>query len=190
MLVDGNYDSAGAFALEAAEEFGWYCRNTGFNPFTAEGKKTAAFEIREAISSGELPHSSEKPLRIFVSVGDGNFISGIHKGFKDLRELGILEHSPIMYGVQSEGSAAIACAWETDTEEVMAVKADTLADSISVDMPADGVRALRAVRETGGRYVTVSDRRILKALGSLGRVGIFSEPAGAAAFAGYMKALE
>ena len=95
-----------------------------------------------------------------------------------------------MYGVQSEGSAAIACAWETDTEEVMAVKADTLADSISVDMPADGVRALRAVRETGGRYVTVSDRRILKALGSLGRVGIFSEPAGAAAFAGYMKALE
>lgn len=190
VLVDGNYDSAGALALEAAEEFGWYCRNTGFNPFTAEGKKTAAFEIREAISSGELPHSSEKPLRIFVSVGDGNIISGIHKGFKDLRELGILEHPPIMYGVQSEGSAAIARAWETDTEEVTAVKADTLADSISVDMPADGVRALRAVRETGGRYVTVSDRRILKALGSLGRAGIFSEPAGAAAFAGYMKALE
>jgi threonine synthase len=187
ILIDGTYDDAVALAVEAGNEFGWYCRNTGYNPFTAEGKKTAAMEIWEQII---LPRNLDLPLSVFVSVGDGNIISGIHKGFKDLHALGWLEHMPRIFGVQSEGSAAIAHAYEAKTEEINPVSADTLADSISVDMPSDGLRALRAATQTNGGYIKVSDDEILQAIASLGLVGIFAEPAGAAAYAGVVKALE
>jgi threonine synthase len=195
ILVDGTYDDAFDLTIKCAEEFGWYCRNTGYNPFTAEGKKTAAFEIWEWWQDAhakwheefgeDLDHS---PLTVFVSVGDGNIISGIHKGFKDLFQLGWLPRIPRMIGVQAEGSAAISNAFHGNTETITPVSAKTIADSISVDLPRDGVRAVRAVKETGGTYVNVSDEEIIKAIAELGRVGVFAEPAGAAAYAGLVKA--
>jgi threonine synthase len=190
VLVEGNYDQATALSLEVSRELGWYCRNTGYNPFTAEGKKTAAFEIWEAVRGGSIALSEGAPLSIFVSVGDGNIISGIHKGFRDLEDLGWLEFRPRIFGVQAEGSAAVARAFQAGTERIEAVRAATVADSICVDMPADGLRALRAARQTGGAYITVKDQQILNAVAELGRVGVFAEPAAAAAFAGYLKALE
>jgi threonine synthase len=126
-------------------------------------------------------------MTVFVSVGDGNIISGIHKGFKDLLQLGWLPRIPRIIGVQAEGSAAVANAFHGNTETVMPVSAKTIADSISVDLPRDGVRAVRAATETDGTYITVSDDEILKAIAELGRVGIFAEPAGAAAYAGLVK---
>lgn len=188
ILVDGNYDSAFDLTIEAANEFGWYCRNTGYNPFTAEGKKTAAFEIWENV----LLHLSghHKPLCVFVSVGDGNIISGIHKGFKDLKDLGWLDQMPRIFGIQSEGSAAVANAYFAGTEDVQPVSATTLADSISVDLPRDGVRAVRAATQTDGAYITVADEKILEAISDLGKVGIFAEPAGSTAYAGLKKAVE
>jgi threonine synthase len=185
-LVDGTYDQAFDLSIQAAEAFGWYNRNTGFNPFTAEGKKTAAFEIWEQVIRS-LPEGRE-PLTIFIPVGDGNIISGVHKGFKDLKALGWLEQMPRIVGVQSEGSAAVANAFHSGSEEINTVQADTLADSIAVDLPRDGVRALRAAKETGGSYLTVPDEDILTAIAELGRVGIFAEPAAAAAYAGLVKA--
>jgi threonine synthase len=187
LLVDGSYDQAFDLSIQAAQEFGWYCRNTGYNPFTLEGKKTAAFEIWEGVLSGQV---FERPLAIFVSVGDGNIISGLHKGFKDLETVGWLEQMPRLYGVQAEGSAAIANAFRAGTERIIPVSADTLADSISVDLPRDGVRAVRACRQTGGAYLTVSDAEILAAIAALGKAGIFAEPAGAAAYAGLVKAVQ
>lgn len=194
LLVDGNYDQAFDLSIQAAEEFGWYCRNTGFNPFTAEGKKTAALEIWEFLIYRE---AFEEPVNVFVSVGDGNIISGLHKGFKDLLELGWLEHMPRIFGVQSEGSAAVANAFaayveagSTGVPQIEPVKADTLADSISVDLPRDGVRAVWAASQTGGQYLTVSDEAILAAIAELGKVGIFAEPAGATSYAGLLKAVE
>ncbi|GAB4480481.1 MAG: threonine synthase [Anaerolineales bacterium] len=198
-LVDGSYDDAFDLSLQAAAEFGWYCRNTGYNPFTLEGKKTAAFEIwdwsltrfgRAKRGTGELtPTLPATPLTIFVSVGDGNIISGLHKGFKDLQSLGWLGAVPRLVGVQAAGSAAVANAFRSGGERIEAVKAATLADSISVDLPRDGVRAIRAARQSGGTYITVSDEEILSALGDLGPQGIFAEPAGAAALAGVKAAL-
>ena len=185
-LVDGNYDQAFDLSILAAEEFGWYCRNTGFNPFTAEGKKTAAFEIWEQVIIAE--HITE-PLNVFVPVGDGNIISGIHKGFKDLVKLGWLDSMPKIFGIQSEGSDAITRAFLKNSEVIQPVKAQTLADSISVDMPRDGVRALRAATQTRGRFLTVSDQEILDAIGRLGREGIFVEPAAATAYAGLLKSI-
>ena len=187
ILVDGNYDQAFDLSIQAAREFGWYCRNTGFNPFTAEGKKTAALEIWEQVL---LETELKKPLCVFTSVGDGNIISGLHKGFKDLVAMGWLDESPRIFGVQSEGSAAVANAFWAGTEKIQPVKANTIADSISVDLPRDGVRAVRAARETNGSYLIVKDEDILKAIQALGRVGIFAEPAGAAAYAGLRQAVQ
>ena len=186
ILVDGSYDQAFDLTIKAADEFGWYCRNTGYNPFTAEGKKTAAFEIWEWFRCLE---ETPAKLSLFVSVGDGNIISGIHKGFKDLQALGWLDDIPRLFGVQAEGSAAIANAFHAGTEEITPVSATTIADSISVDLPRDGVRAVRAAQETGGTYITVSDEAILQAIASLGPLGIFCEPAGATAYAGLVKAV-
>ncbi len=190
MLVDGSYDDAFDLTVQAAEEFSWYCRNTGYNPFTAEGKKTAAFEIWEQIILKQTKLIQERPLSIFVSVGDGNIISGIHKGFKDLHALGWLDTLPRIIGVQAQGSAAIANAFIAGNETIIPVAAKTLADSISVDLPRDGVRAVRAAVQTGGKYILVSDEEILRAIAALGKVGIFAEPAGAASFAGLVKAVE
>ena len=187
ILVDGNYDSAFDLTIEAAQEFGWYCRNTGYNPFTAEGKKTAALEIWEQICLN-LPADSH-PLNVFVSVGDGNIISGLHKGFKDLAALGWLKQMPHIFGIQSDKSAAVANAYFAGNETIIPIEATTIADSISVDLPRDGVRAIRAARDTGGAYLTVSDEEIIAGIGELGRVGIFVEPAGSTAFVGLKKAI-
>jgi threonine synthase len=197
ILVDGTYDDAFDLTVKAAEEFGWYCRNTGYNPFTAEGKKTAAFEIWEWWNEEHRPwHEAgnpldhHAPLTVFVSVGDGNIISGIHKGFKDLKALGWMDKTPRIIGIQAEGSAAIAQAFHAGTEKIPTISAQTIADSISVDLPRDGVRAVRAARETGGTYLTVSDAEILQAIAALGPQGIFAEPAGATAYAGLVKAVK
>jgi threonine synthase len=196
ILVDGSYDDAFDLTIKAAEEFGWYCRNTGYNPFTAEGKKTAALEIWEWWGEEHRtwhepgnPLDHHSPLTVFVSVGDGNIISGIHKGFKDLQALGWMERMPRIIGVQAEGSAAIANAFLAETEKIIPISANTIADSISVDLPRDGVRAVRAARETGGTYILVSDAEILQAIAALGPQGIFAEPAGATAYAGLVKAI-
>ncbi len=214
MLVKGTYDQAFDLCLAASKEFGWYCRNTAYNPYTVEGKKTAAFEICEQLTSPLTPQPPlpspeifqeggegereargsgvrwRAPDRIFVSVGDGNIISGLWKGLRDLAALGWIDKMPRLMGIQADGSAACYNAWKAGVETITPVNAQTLADSISADIPRDGVRAVRAVRETGGAYLTVSDDEILAAIRDLSRSeAVFAEPAGAAAYAGLQKAV-
>ncbi len=197
MLVKGNYDQAFDLCLAASKEFGWYCRNTGYNPYTVEGKKTASLEICEQLTLTHSPSPAlqasgtwRAPDRIFVSVGDGNIISGLWKGLRDLAALGWIDKMPKLMGIQAEGSAACYNAWKAGDEKITPVNSRTVADSIEADIPRDGVRAVRAVRETGGAYLTVSDDEILAAIPDLARsAAIFSEPAGAAAFAGLKKAV-
>jgi threonine synthase len=196
ILVDGTYDQAFDLTLQAAEEFGWYCRNTGYNPFTAEGKKTCAFEIAEQFTAatGAAPDGGggwAVPDAVFVSVGDGNILTGLQIGFENLLQLGWIDRQPRLYGVQSEKSAAIYNAFAARAEHIAPVRATTLADSISVDLPRDGLRALRAVRRSRGAVLSVSDEDILAAMSVLGRqAAVFAEPAGAAAYAGLRPAAD
>jgi len=190
-LVKGTYDEAFDLCLASSKKYGWYSRNTGYNPYTTEGKKTASLEICEQL--GKRSGTSEEwvaPDCIFVSVGDGNIISGIWKGLRDLLALGWIDELPKLMGIQAEGSAACYNAWRAGTETITPVDAHTIADSISVGLPRDGTRAVRAVRETGGAFVTVSDDEILDAMRILAREeAIFAEPAGAAGYAGLVRAM-
>jgi threonine synthase len=186
LLVRGTYDDAFELCLQAAKEFGWYNRNTGYNPYMTEGKKTASLEICEQLGW-------DAPDRIFVSVGDGCIIGGLHKGLKDALALGWIKRMPKLMGVQAAGSAALYEAWRTgmDAMDMQPIDADTVADSISAGMPRDRIKALAAVRETGGAYVKVSDEEILAAIPALAQSsGVFAEPAGAAAYAGLAKAAD
>ncbi|OQY31863.1 MAG: threonine synthase, partial [Anaerolineaceae bacterium 4572_5.2] len=159
--------------------------NTAYNPYMTEGKKTAAFEICEQLRW-------EAPDRIFVSVGDGCIIGGLHKGLKDLLAMGWIDKMPKLMGIQAEGSSFMYHAWKND-EDVLTkppVEANTVADSISAGLPRDRIKALAAVKETDGAYISVTDDEILNAIPALARgVGVFAEPAGAAAYAGLVKAV-
>ena len=186
MLVKGTYDDAFELCLQAAAEYGWYNRNTGYNPYMSEGKKTASYEICEQLDW-------DAPDVIFVSVGDGCIIGGIHKGLKDLLAMGWIEQMPRIIGVQAEASSFLYQAWK-EGEDVLtktAVSANSVADSINAGMPRDRMKAMAAVTETDGAYVCVTDAEILDGITELARgTAVFAEPAGAAAYAGLVKAVE
>ncbi len=191
MAVRGTYDDAFDLCLEFCTKHGWFNRNTGYNPYTREGKKTCSFEICEAFRW-------QAPDWIVVPVGDGNIISGIWKGLKDLHALGLIERLPRLACAQSSDSDAISKAvWtlQRQTRErpgpidwatvaIPTVQATTCADSISVDVPRDGIAAVRAVIESGGSAITVPDLDILAAIRELALLeGVFAEPAAATTWA-------
>lgn len=189
LLVEGTYDDAFDLCLAASDAYGWYCRNTGYNPYTAEGKKTVVYEICEQLADGTGRFAA--PDTILVSVGDGNIISGVHKGLKDLLALGWIDHMPRLIGVQAEGSAALYHAWREGipAAQMQPIEAHTIADSISAGLPRDRVKAMNAVKETGGAFLTVSDEEIIAAIPALARAtGVFAEPAASATYAGLLKA--
>ena len=180
VLVEGSYDQAYDLCIEASRTCGWYQRSTGYNPFTREGKKTAALEIAEQLSWNV-------PDTVIVPVGDGNIISGLWKGFNDLQQIGFIDHLPRMIGIQSEAASAIVDAAKGDGI-VREGSANTIADSINVGRPRDATMAVRAIRESGGLGVSVSDDQIVSAIPQLAReTGVFAEPAAAAAYAGFVR---
>ncbi len=183
LAVEGTYDEAFDLCLAATREFGWYNRNTGFNPFTREGKKSVSFEICEQMGW-------EAPDLVVVPVGDGNIISGVWKGFEEFHKLGFIVRLPRLLAVQAAGSAAVVKALEGDGT-IEAVSGETVADSISVSVPRDGEAAVKAVRASGGFGVTVTDEEILSAILDVARgSGVFGEPAGVTSYAGLKKAAE
>ena len=184
LAVDGTYDQAFELCLAASKAHGWYNRNTAYNPYMTEGKKTASYEICEQMGW-------KVPDRIFVGVGDGCIIGGLHKGFKDLLALGWIDRMPRLMGVQAAGSAALYAAWSQrmDPLDMTPIEAHTIADSICAGLPRDRIKAMRAVVETDGAFLSVTDQEILSSIPILARdAGVFAEPAAAASYAGLVKA--
>ena len=178
LRVDGSYDDAYELSLAYIARFGGLSRNTAHNPMTIEGKKAVSLEVFRQLGRA--------PDYVFVAAGDGCILSGVYKGFRDLRHLGLLERLPVVYAVQAEGSAALARAFERGV--FLREATNTVADSICVDVPRNGFHALRQMHEHGGQVVRVSDEKILAAQAKLSRsTGLFTEPAGAASFAGFLE---
>ncbi len=180
--VQGSYDDAFDLCIEACNTFGWYNRNTGYNPYLVEGKKTVGLEIAEQMQ-WQVPES------VLVPTGDGCIISGVYRGFEDFYRLGMIDRIPRMIAVQAEGSPAIVRALEGDGI-VRPFPAQTVADGISVTLPRNGAMAVKVIRESGGFGITVSDEEILAAEKELARLtGVFAEPSGAAGYAGLVRLL-
>ncbi|MBN2406860.1 MAG: threonine synthase [Elusimicrobia bacterium] len=191
-IVKGTYDDAYDLCVNDSRENNYFNRCTGYNPYTREGKKSVSYEIWEQLGF-------RAPGTVLVPVGDGNIISGVWKGFRDLKQLGLIEKLPMLIAVQSDKSDAVIRTFEKIRNRentwqeisVEQVRATTRADSISVDRPRDGTAAVRALLDTRGCGVRVSDDRIIAVISYLAaRSGIFVEPAGATSVAGLIKLAE
>lgn len=179
-MINGTYDEAFDFCLQVTKKFPWYNRNTGYNPYLLEGKKTSALEICEQLEFAA-------PDKVIVSVGDGCILSGVYKGFYDFYKLGWIDKIPQIIGVQARGANPVVKSFNGN-KNIIPQQARTIADSISVGYPRAGAQALRALRNSNGIMIAVSDLEILDAIKILARQsGIFVEPAAAAGFAGLVK---
>ena len=180
--VDGTYEAAFEVATAAIERWGWYNRNCAINPYLVEGKKTCSLEIYEQMDYNV-------PDVVVVQVGDGCIISGQWKAFKDLRMAGEIDRLPRMLAVQASGCKPVLDAF-TECRECRTVEARTIADSIRVGEPRNWRKAVKALSESGGAAVAVTDDDIIDAMLLLGgTTGVFAEPAGATGLAGLRLAL-
>lgn len=178
--VRGTYDDAFRLSLEYTAKRGGLNRNTAYHPLTIEGKKTVGLEIWQQ-------NNWRVPDAILVPVGDGVILSGVYKAFYDLKAAGLIRRLPKLICVQAEKSNAIHHYIKSGIYE-NATHPDTIADSISVSIPSNAHMARKAVMESGGFSITVSDEEILKAQGVLAaKTGIFAEPACSAVVAALKK---
>jgi threonine synthase len=183
LKVRQGYDAAFKLSRQAAREFGWCDRNTGYNPLTLEAKKTVALEIWEQLGR-------RVPEVVVCPVGDGPTLSALAKGFRELVKCGFAGKMPRIIGVQAEGCQPVKRAWETNAP-IQPSDPNTLADGIAVEMPVSGASVLRDVRESGGAFVSVTDDTLIECINILAsRAGLLAEPAGVAGFAGLRAALE
>jgi threonine synthase len=185
--VQGTYDEAWELCMAAAAEFGWYNRNCAINPYLIEGKKTVSLELAEqfrTLTPGSFPDW------VVVSVGDGCTIGGVWKGLREMHILGFIPRLPRILGVQADGCKPFLTAWK-EGGSLTPCDANTLADSIAVGHPRNFSKGMKAVTESGGAFVSVSDEEILQAIPMLARkAGVFGEPAGVAGAAGVKRAVE
>ncbi len=182
--VRGSFDEALREVLRiVSSDRSFYLMNS-VNPYRIEGQKTLAFELWEQLGR-------RVPDVVVLPVGNAGNISAIWKGFKELKEAGLADSTPRMIGVQAEGAAPLARAFEEGLSELRPVESpQTYATAIRIGSPVSWRRALMAARESGGAIISVGDDSILEAQKDLARVdGVFVEPASAASVAGYRRAL-
>ena len=173
VAIRGNYDQVNRLCAEIADDLGWGFVNVNLRPYYAEGSKTLAFEVAEQLGW-------RAPDAVVVPVASGALYTKIWKGFQEFRKAGLISDTlPRMYGAQAAGCAPVAQAWREGKTTVHPVKPDTIAKSIAIGNPADGIFALQVARESGGAFEAVTDEEIVDAIRLLAETeGIFTETAG------------
>jgi threonine synthase len=173
VAVRGNYDDVNRLCTELSAEHPWAFVNVNLRPYYAEGSKTLAFEVAEQLGF-------ELPDRVVCPVASGSLFTKIARGFEEWLELGILEGSlPSFHGAQAEGCSPVAQAYKAGHEICRPVRPDTIAKSLAIGNPADGVFALDVARRTGGSIDSVTDEEIVDGIRLLAETtGIFTETAG------------
>jgi threonine synthase len=179
--IDGNFDTCMDQIRELAEDESVYLVNS-INPFRIEGQKTVAFELAEQLEW-------RAPDHLVVPGGNLGNSSAFGKGFRDLIASGLIDSQPKITVIQAEGAAPFAAFYSEREHEnfVNEEHPQTLASAIKIGAPVSWPKAWRAVRETGGSVITVSEQEIADAKAIIGRDGIGCEPASATTVAGIRK---
>jgi threonine synthase len=185
LAVEGNYDQVNRLCSEVADRYGWGFVNINLRPYYSEGSKTLAYEVAEQLG-WKLPDQIVAPL------ASGSLYGKIYKGFNEFVNLGLVaEHAVKFNGAQAEGCSPIAHAFRTDQSFVTPVKPNTIAKSIAIGNPADGIYALDIARKTGGQIETATDAEIIEGIKLLAEAeGIFTETAGGTTIAVLKKLVE
>ncbi len=173
VAVEGNYDDVNRLCTQIADRYGWGFANINLRAYYAEGAKTMGFEIAEQLGW-------RFPDHIVSPVAGGTLLPRIHKGLRELRDVGLVSgRLPKIHAAQPSGSAPVVRAIEAGQEFPDPVKPNTIAKSLAIGNPADGFQVIRVVKETGASAAMVTDDEILDAVQLLARTeGIFTEAAG------------
>jgi threonine synthase len=179
LAIAGNYDDVNRLCTQVADRYGWGFVNINLRSYYAEGAKTMGFEIVEQLGW-------RYPRHVVSPVAGGTLLPRILRGFRELREIGLVEGElPRIHAAQAAGCAPVVRALDAGLEHPEPVRPDTIAKSIAIGNPADGYQVLQSVRGTGGSGTAVSDEEIIDAIQLLAETeGIFTEPAGGTTLAG------
>jgi threonine synthase len=171
--VDGNYDHVNRLCSQIADRFHWGFVNVNLRPYYAEGSKTVGYEIAEQLG-WRLPDNIVCPM------AGGSLITKIKKAFRELVELGLVDDKPVrFFGAQATGCSPIARAVKTGADHIEPQRPATIARSLAIGNPADGIYAARAIRDSGGWAEDVSDVEVVSGMRELAETeGIFTETAG------------
>ncbi|MBC6473586.1 MAG: threonine synthase [Hormoscilla sp. GM102CHS1] len=173
MAVKGNYDQVNKLCCEVGNTYGWGFVNINLRPYYSEGSKTLGFEVAEQLG-WQLPDHIVAPL------ASGSLYGKIYKGFQEFVKVGLVDDKAVRFsGAQAEGCSPIAQAFREGRDFVAPVKPNTIAKSIAIGNPADGIYALEIARKTGGNIESVTDPEIIEGMKLLAETeGIFTETAG------------
>ncbi len=185
MAVEGNYDQVNRLCCEVANTYGWGFVNINLRPYYSEGSKTLGFEVAEQLG-WELPDHIVAPL------ASGSLFNKINKGFQEFVKLGLVEDKAVRFsGAQAEGCSPIEQAYAANRDFITPVKPNTIAKSIAIGNPADGIYALELARKTNGNIASVTDEEIIEGMKLLAETeGIFTETAGGTTIAVLKKLVE
>jgi len=185
MAVKGNYDQVNRLCSEVANTYGWGFVNINLRPYYSEGSKTLGFEVAEQLGW-------KLPDRIVAPIASGSLFTKIYKGFQEFVKVGLVDDKPVRCsGAQAEGCSPVAQAFKEGRDFIAPVKPNTIAKSIAIGNPADGVYALELARKTGGEIESVTDAEIIEGIKLLAETeGIFTETAGGTTIAVLKKLAE
>jgi threonine synthase len=173
VTVKGNYDAVNRLCSEVAEALPWAFVNVNMRPFYAEGSKSLGFETAEQLGW-------RLPDHVVVPIASGALLTKVHRAFQELTAIGAVEDKPYrVSGAQPEGCRPVAQAFQDGAETVAPMKPDTIARSLAIGSPADGMFAMQVARETGGHIEWCTEDEIREGIGLLAETeGVFTETAG------------
>lgn len=180
--IQGTYDDVNRLCAQVADHFGWGIVNVNLRGYYGEGSKTMAFEIAEQLGW-------RAPTAVIAPMAGGSLVTKLRKGFREFAEAGLIpSQAPRIYGAQAAGCQPIVNLVEKDLDKIEPVIPNTIARSIAIGNPADGMFAKRAIVETGGTATGVSEEAIVEGIRTLARdTGIFTETAGGVTIAAALK---
>ncbi|HEX6844417.1 MAG TPA: threonine synthase [Actinomycetota bacterium] len=185
VAVKGNYDAVNRLCSEVAEALPWAFVNVNMRPYYAEGSKSLGFEVAEQLGW-------RLPDHVVVPIASGALLTKVHRAFSELIAIGAVDEKPYrVSGAQPEGCRPVAQAFKDGAETVTPMKPDTVARSLAIGSPADGMFAMQVSRQTGGAIEWCTEREIVEGIELLASTeGVFTETAGGVTIANLRRLCE